>query len=492
MHHINSFPGLKHFDATFSSVYVGRDTEKSQLLKKLNTENFVAILGPSGVGKTSFMQSKIIPILEKGYILRGINEWRIATLRPNRNLIRSLAHALSDVSFIKSDINDRIPPNLTSKFEDILYQNEFGILDIVEEYHLVEDKNLLIFIDHFDDVFRTSSSNPRELHAFLSRLEEVISQKAYPIKIIITLRNDRSYDQNTNFSKFGAISELINNSQFILSAFTLQDIISTLYVTSKKGSFVFDSEFYKLVVKYYQTYPLVLGEFQHAMKRTVEIWSKKETLDPIRVEDLEDIGGLDDAINFHLNQIYNELNDKGKAHCKSIFQSLTGISFNGIAMSVSQSVQKICEYTNLHHEAIINILKLFSHRDCGIVFVDHGINDVNKLDKLNHILDQSENKIYEYCEISISQDIVLDKWKLLDQWIREDKENTDIYTGILLSVSSGEALFEGEKLKTVLEWHNKVKPHKGWASRHGLNHLIVEDFIKRSKNKQSKTVMIRR
>ena len=490
IHHIHPFPGLKHFDHTLSDVYVGREAEKSQLLKKLNTENFVAILGASGVGKTSFIESKVIPILKKGYILRGLSEWRIATLRPNKNLIRSLAHALSDISFIKSGIDDKIPPNLTTKFENILYQNKFGILDIFEEYNLLEDKNVLIFIDHFDDIFQSYNSNPEELFTFLNRLEEVISQNAYPVKIITTLRNHRSYEQSSHFAKFAAITEWINKSQFILSALSVQDIISTLEVTSKKGSFVFDPAFYQHVVNYYQNHPLVLGEFQHAMKRTVESWFKKETLDPIRVEDLDDIGGLDDAINFHLNQIYNQLNDKEKLYCKHIFQSLTSISFNGVAMSVPQSIQKISEYTNLHYEVIINVLKLFSDDDCGIILVDLGINDVNKLDKLNHILDQSENQIYEYSEISISQDIVLEKWKLLEEWTREEKENIDVYTGILLSVSSGEALFEGEKLKTILEWHNKVKPHKGWASRNGLNYVIIEDFIEKSKKKNDSYVRI--
>ena len=61
------FPGLKAYSLQDAKYFSGRERQKHQLLKIVEERNFVAVVGVNGVGKTSFVNSEIIPDLLMGF-----------------------------------------------------------------------------------------------------------------------------------------------------------------------------------------------------------------------------------------------------------------------------------------------------------------------------------------------------------------------------------------------------------------------------------------
>lgn len=63
------FPGLEAFTEQDSAVFFGRDAEIAELLERLHpvvagqTNRLVAVVGPSGVGKSSVVQAGVVPRL---------------------------------------------------------------------------------------------------------------------------------------------------------------------------------------------------------------------------------------------------------------------------------------------------------------------------------------------------------------------------------------------------------------------------------------------
>lgn len=93
------YPGLEAFTEDDAAVFFGRDVEISLLMDRLNPANaesahrFVAVIGPSGVGKSSLIQAGLAPRLA---LLR--RPWAILPPmtpehQPMHNLARSLATA---------------------------------------------------------------------------------------------------------------------------------------------------------------------------------------------------------------------------------------------------------------------------------------------------------------------------------------------------------------------------------------------------------------
>lgn len=80
------YPGLSAFTARDRERFFGREAEVEQLLRKLGRARLLAIAGPSGAGKTSFLQAGLVPALPEG--------WRHAILHPGDRPFAALVQAL--------------------------------------------------------------------------------------------------------------------------------------------------------------------------------------------------------------------------------------------------------------------------------------------------------------------------------------------------------------------------------------------------------------
>ena len=66
----------------------------AQLLEKLRGSRFLAVLGPSGSGKSSLVKAGLLPALRHGSIA-GADRWRVATMRPGPRPLGELAAQLT-------------------------------------------------------------------------------------------------------------------------------------------------------------------------------------------------------------------------------------------------------------------------------------------------------------------------------------------------------------------------------------------------------------
>jgi uncharacterized membrane protein len=477
----NPFRGLASFKTQDAGLYQGNENIKLSLLRQLADTNFVALLGDPGSGKTSFLNAKVIPALQDGFIVKGIKNWKIAQLYPGTNPIRSLARALAEVDFIRSTPNEKIDPSLIEKFEKILTDNKYGIIEILEEHKLISDCNILLNIDRLDDLFhlKKKAKDSLEIDIFLERIEEVISQTAYPIGIIISMRSRRSYDLVSCFPDHPMFIETINKNQINLPIFSFADLMGTLDFFESQGYLTFDTEIKDHIASYYRTNPISLGEFQHAMRLSVE-HSFENGRSAISLEDLEAVSGFQNSIDYQLEAIYAAFSKEDQNNCRLIFQLLA--SESDLGFELSMPILEIAEFTNIDGDVIINIVKEFVYEKCGALKVDPITGADQRLDHLDHLLDHSKIIITSYSRVALDEEILIHKWLRLEKWVHDEKENADIYHDIFIDVSKGEALYEGEKLRSVLQWYKEVNPQKGWAKRYGINYNLVKEFVDKSRD----------
>jgi WD40 repeat protein len=88
------YVGLLTFQEHDSTLFFGRDALVGELLDKVDQTSFLAVLGPSGSGKSSVVRAGLVPALKKG-ALPGSDQWHyLVPLTPGARPLNALATVL--------------------------------------------------------------------------------------------------------------------------------------------------------------------------------------------------------------------------------------------------------------------------------------------------------------------------------------------------------------------------------------------------------------
>ncbi|WP_128436367.1 TIR domain-containing protein [Streptomyces cyaneus] len=176
------FPGLEPFERQDAAVFFGRDQEITRLLDLLQPTlrygagRFVAIIGPSGSGKSSLLRAGLLPRLE-----RSPEHWVVLpALLPGRQPIRNLAHSFARAfdSFGRhlpiEEVTDRL--------------GDGGLAQLGAELHEVSgSRNVLVVIDQAEELITRSGAE--EQQAFLRMLRAGLHDDS-PIWAVATMRSE--------------------------------------------------------------------------------------------------------------------------------------------------------------------------------------------------------------------------------------------------------------------------------------------------------------
>ncbi|MER0215444.1 MAG: DUF4062 domain-containing protein [Nitrosomonas sp.] len=144
------YPGLRAFKPQESDRFFGRAVETADLIERLLARNdrFIAVIGPSGSGKSSLVYAGLIPALHTSDI--GGIRWVTASFLPRElgddpflPLAAALSKAFPDCNWRVPDLSQRLRADPTS------------IAVIAEESlkPLGANAQLLLFADQFEELF---------------------------------------------------------------------------------------------------------------------------------------------------------------------------------------------------------------------------------------------------------------------------------------------------------------------------------------------------
>src|SRR5580658_599507 len=130
---INPFPGLRAFEEDEDILFFGREKQIDELLRKLRTSRFLAIIGSSGSGKSSLVKSGMLPSLHSGLMSGVGSQWRIALFRPGNDPIGNLTRGISKDGILRdSQTQEELEIN-TSINEAILRRSNLGLIEAYKQ-----------------------------------------------------------------------------------------------------------------------------------------------------------------------------------------------------------------------------------------------------------------------------------------------------------------------------------------------------------------------
>ena len=179
------FRGLEVFDEEHAEYFFGREALTQYLVEQLRPDRFLAVIGPSGSGKSSVVRAGLVPRVRAGD-LPGSASWPVVTLRPGPHPLEALASRLAAVLMPGIDVLASRTSVLTQ-----LKENERGLHTVVETSVAGQgvDARVLIVVDQFEEVF-TLCHDDAEREAFVDALLHASSVVGGQSVVVITMRAD--------------------------------------------------------------------------------------------------------------------------------------------------------------------------------------------------------------------------------------------------------------------------------------------------------------
>lgn len=301
----NPYKGLRPFEEADSADFFGRDALIQQLANRIDEDDalagFLAVVGPSGSGKSSVVKAGLVPALRHGLIL-GSEDWFIAEMIPGTEPLENLEAALLSVAFDE-------PDDLLKQ----LQEDERGLIRAVEAIFPGQDAALLLVIDQFEEVFTFAQTEAETLH-FLQLLNATVRDPNSRIRVIATLRAD-FYDRPLLYPEFGALMRSRTEVVLPLNAHELEQAITG--PAARVGIGV-DANLVATIISDVSEEPGVLPLLQYVLTETFER-CEGQTL---TLEAYQSIGGVIGALARRAEELYMEMDATSQSVVRQIFLRL--------------------------------------------------------------------------------------------------------------------------------------------------------------------------
>ncbi len=449
---INPFPGLRPFHTNEAHLFFGRDGQSEEVLVNLSKNNFAAILGASGTGKSSLIYCGLLPILYGGFLHNGRSRWKVVITHPGSSPINNLAESIAETFGGTADRDKIETDSLINRA--LLKRSASGISNVINQYGVKSDENVLLLIDQFEELFRYQFSShdveaANQVDHFVNMICNTVKQTELPIYVVITMRSDFIGE----CSPYQDLTKLINKSHYLIPRMVREDYQKAITGPVAVGGAHITDQLVQLLLNEMGNNPDELPILQHSLMRTWDYWTNNaDTSQPIGLNEYEAIGRLERALSNHANEAYDELNFEQKHTCEIIFKSLTEKGADNRGIRRPTSVTELAEIAETSPEEVIKIVEIF--RKKGRTF----------LTPPPHIPLTAESMV------DISHESLMRVWDKLKAWVEDESSAVKMYQRLAESAdlfSQGKtSLWGPPDLQLAINWREKQKPNLAWAIRH--------------------------
>ena len=175
------YPGLNAFQESDADRFFGRSLDVASMALRLREQPLVGVVGPSGVGKSSFVRAGVVPALKTSG-----EPWEVMIVRPGRNPLGALASALDQVRDPReSDPQLPIGGDLAAQLRD-----EPGAFGARLRARAARRRcQILLFVDQHEELY-TLVHDAAERLAFTACLVGAADDAAGPLRVVVSMRSD--------------------------------------------------------------------------------------------------------------------------------------------------------------------------------------------------------------------------------------------------------------------------------------------------------------
>ncbi|MDJ0680104.1 MAG: pentapeptide repeat-containing protein, partial [Xenococcaceae cyanobacterium MO_167.B52] len=386
------YKGLEYFDFNDEDpkYFYGREKLTDKLIDRVRQNNFLAILGASGSGKSSLLRAGLLHKLKLGTKLAGSEDWKIKIMLPGQYPLQNLA-----LSWLDSKLSDTKRVTELNKIKSLLKQGSAGLITLVQAS--TADRIILV-IDQFEEAF-TLCQDLAQREAFFQCLLEALEQTNNKLCLIMAMRID--FFGKCVEREYSGLSQIIQADLITILPMKQEELRQAIIKPAGKVKLSLESGLAETILKDIEGSPGSLPLLQDTL---TELWKRRKD-HQLKLTSYVDMGGVRETLNQRATEVYDSLTLQEQDCAKHIFLSLTALG----------------EGTE---DTLIRVLK----QDLVTGKYDQPLIDqvMQKLAEEKLIVArnqvESDSGISQQPEVDVAHEALMRNWILLRQWLDECRD----------------------------------------------------------------------
>jgi serine/threonine protein kinase/DNA-binding SARP family transcriptional activator/WD40 repeat protein len=361
----NPYKGLRAFREADASEFQGRSALVAALAARVDTEAFVAVVGPSGSGKSSLVHAGLIPLLRAEGAF-------VVSMVPGTDPLAELEAALRRVTTAADagGLRDRL-------------LGRDGLVDIAAEV-VPENMQLVLVVDQFEELW-TLVESERVRDRFTELLVGAAEHREF-MRVVVTLRADL-YDRPLQHHSLGPI---VRDATFAVTTMTAAELQEAIVLPAERVGVRFEGGLVATIIDEVVSRAGALPLLQFTLTELYE----QRTSATVTAASYAELGGIGGALARRAEELYEETPEGSRPDVRRLFTQLVTPGDEGDDLRRRATLPELADVAT----------------------------DVVDRYRANRLLVLDHHPITREPTIEVAHEALLREWPRLREWIDEDRD----------------------------------------------------------------------
>jgi len=417
------YRGLQVFEEEHAPFFFGREAATEWLVNDLRDSRFLAVIGPSGSGKSSLVRAGLVPALRHGDLPRS-ETWPLCIFRPGHRPLESLAVALIQLVGPADALTAplQLMDALTADQRQLHLTTRLALTDAPS------DCRIALVVDQFEEIF-TLCHDENQRGPFIDNLLYASAIEGGRMVVVLTMRADF-------YGKCAAYPDLaarITDHQMLVSPMVEEELRQAIERPAQLVGLEFEHGLVEVLLRDVQAEPGALPLLQHTL---LELWERREG-HRLTFAAYRDIGGMQGAIAHRAESIYACFDTTQQAITRRVLLRLTQPG-EGTEDTRRRAQKSELLPASEQAEAIEAVIQTLA--------------DARLVTTARDMATDEE-------QVDVSHEALIRGWPRLQQWIDEDRAGLRTHRRLTEAANEweennrdGSYLYRGARLAEAEEW----------------------------------------
>ncbi len=379
------YKGLSYFDCNGedNQFFYGRRELTRTLLTKVQTSNFLAIVGASGSGKSSALRAGLLQRLKED------ENCAIRIFLPGEHPLNNLA-----LAFVDDEAESQERADQQQKAEGLIQSGVDGLCALIK---MAKSQRVFLVIDQFEEAF-TLCQDKEERTTFFNLLLGALDALPAKFCLIVAMRSDfvgRCFEQ-----RYGGLAQKVERHLTAILPMTRDELTQAIIEPARKVGLTLEPGLVESILKDLEQSSGELPLLQYTL---TELWKGRQN-GQLKLSTYIKLGGVTGTLQKRADEVYASLSPKQKEVTRHIFLSLTRIG-EGNEDTRRRVIQTSLISAQYSEPKVAEVIRRLA--DANLVVTDNH----RKAPQGKHT-----------ATIDVAHEALIRNWPKLREWLNENRD----------------------------------------------------------------------